>query len=300
MSLEVSYKGRTIADLDGDADCTLKTAGRFCEGDISLALREAGAEPSGTVSITRNGTVNVRDYASANVNVPNSYSAADEGKVVKNGVLVAQTARATEINENGTYDTTENNSVTVNVSGAGAVVQPLSVTQNGTYNPPSGVDGYAPVTVNVSGGSSNPTTWQTGMAITTDFDALHVGGGYDMSLTKNNDYTVTVAWVGGGNVGAAIYWPHLVNVDDINSISVKFRATAHYSNNFPVKIGIANAIAGDTVAQTFVAYDSSLDITGDEVTLSVDLQSYTGNYYIIIRPDGVSCTLYDFAIHYAQ
>lgn len=36
--------------------------------------------------------------------------------------------------------------------GGSAVVQPLSVTQNGAYNPPSGVDGYAPVTVNVSGG----------------------------------------------------------------------------------------------------------------------------------------------------
>lgn len=32
------------------------------------------------------------------------------------------------------------------------VVQPLSVTQNGTYTPPSGVDGYAPVVVNVGGG----------------------------------------------------------------------------------------------------------------------------------------------------
>lgn len=36
--------------------------------------------------------------------------------------------------------------------GGSAVVQPLSVTQNGTYNPPSGVDGYAPVSVSVSGG----------------------------------------------------------------------------------------------------------------------------------------------------
>lgn len=35
--------------------------------------------------------------------------------------------------------------------GSEAVVQPLSVTQNGTYSPPSGVDGYSPVTVNVSG-----------------------------------------------------------------------------------------------------------------------------------------------------
>jgi len=34
----------------------------------------------------------------------------------------------------------------------GGVIQSLSVTQNGTYTPPSGVDGYAPVVVNVSGG----------------------------------------------------------------------------------------------------------------------------------------------------
>lgn len=41
--------------------------------------------------------------------------------------------------------------------GSGAVVQPLSATQNGTYNPPSGVDGYAPVVVNVSGGGGIPS-----------------------------------------------------------------------------------------------------------------------------------------------
>ena len=52
------------------------------------------------------------------MNVPNSYSAGDEGKVVSNGALVAQTAHA-EVTENGTIDTTLNNSVTINVSGGG-------------------------------------------------------------------------------------------------------------------------------------------------------------------------------------
>lgn len=41
--------------------------------------------------------------------------------------------------------------------GGEAVIEPLSVTQNGIYNPPSGVDGYAPVTVNVGGGDVLPT-----------------------------------------------------------------------------------------------------------------------------------------------
>ena len=92
-------------------------------------------------------------YSSVAVNVPNSYAAGDEGKVVSNGALVAQTARSSDITQNGTYDTTLNNEIVVDVQGGGsAVIEPLSVTQNGTYTAPSGVDGYSPVTVNVSGG----------------------------------------------------------------------------------------------------------------------------------------------------
>jgi len=37
-------------------------------------------------------------------------------------------------------------------SGGSAVIEALTVTANGTYTAPSGVDGYSPVTVNVSGG----------------------------------------------------------------------------------------------------------------------------------------------------
>lgn len=81
--------------------------------------------PTGAKSITQNGQgIDVASYATANVNVPNSYSASDEGKVVSNGALVAQTSDT--VTENDTYDTTLINSLTVNVQGgggAGAVVQ---------------------------------------------------------------------------------------------------------------------------------------------------------------------------------
>jgi hypothetical protein len=51
------------------------------------------------------------------VDVPNSYSAEDESKVVHNGELVAQGSDT--VTENGTVDTTLISSLVVNVSGGG-------------------------------------------------------------------------------------------------------------------------------------------------------------------------------------
>ena len=113
-------------------------------------------EPTGTVEITENGSVDVKDkefaevdvsggsatlisktitangeydaeddeadgYSDVTVNVPNSYVAADEGKVVSNGALVAQTSVTKT--QNGTYDTTLNNEVVIDVSGGGGGIQ---------------------------------------------------------------------------------------------------------------------------------------------------------------------------------
>ena len=82
-------------------------------------------------TVNANGQYNASDdsadgYSGVRVNVPNSYSASDEGKVVSNGDLVAQTSR--NVTVNGTYDTTDNNEVIVNVptgEGGGGTLLPI-------------------------------------------------------------------------------------------------------------------------------------------------------------------------------
>lgn len=60
-----------------------------------------------------------------------------------------------EITENGVVDVTNYASADVDVpTGSTPVINSLSVTENGTYTAPTGVDGYSPITVNVSGGQS--------------------------------------------------------------------------------------------------------------------------------------------------
>ena len=87
-----------------------------------------GAVDIQSFTATANATYNApygKAYNPVIVDVTNTYTAEDEGKVVSDGALVAQTAHA-EVTENGTYDTTLNNSVIVNVSFAGVAASDVN------------------------------------------------------------------------------------------------------------------------------------------------------------------------------
>ena len=91
-----------------------------------------GSTPTGSINITSNGTTDVTNYASAVVNVANTYSNSDEDKVVHNGALVTQTS--TTVTSNGTIDTTTNNQVVVNVPDSGTPAIGCVITENSTNN----------------------------------------------------------------------------------------------------------------------------------------------------------------------
>lgn len=86
-----------------------------------------------------------------------------------------------QITENGTYDVTNYASAEVNVPSEKPNIQPLTVTENGTYTPSGDVDGYGPVTVNVSGGGSDAEAALSGVI---DRTATSVSS----NATKTGDY----------------------------------------------------------------------------------------------------------------
>lgn len=93
----------TQINIGANGTTTLATAGKYCDKniDVNVAVPASGITPTGTKSITTNGTHDVTNYASASVNVPTG--------ITPSGSL--------NITENGTHDVTNYASAVVNVAG---------------------------------------------------------------------------------------------------------------------------------------------------------------------------------------
>lgn len=175
----------------------------YANAEINVNV-PASAVDTGTKSINSNGTHDVVGYASASVNVPNSYSASDEGKVVSNGSLVAQTSDT--VTANDTYDTTLINSLTVNVSGGGGSTYTKitgTVTGNGTNTiaisgvseAPDIILVYRSDLLNINAVAERvhsasyiyPNILQTSLWTKTNFTAISgSGGGIDSGITATS------------------------------------------------------------------------------------------------------------------
>lgn len=93
MSTKVSYKGSVIANITETASKTLETAGKYCEGDITIAnTQDGGITPTGALSITANGTYDVSAVAQAIVNVAQSAANSKTVEITLGADVTAATA----------------------------------------------------------------------------------------------------------------------------------------------------------------------------------------------------------------
>ena len=74
-----------------------------------------------------------------------------------------------------------------NIQGGGTVEE-LTITSNGTYNPPTGIDGFAPVVVNVPQDGSPPAE---ALALTGDCENKFYGGGWDWFINNYGNQITT-------------------------------------------------------------------------------------------------------------
>lgn len=112
----------SLENIAGAIRAKLGTQATYKPAQMAGAIAQIHGDPVlEALNVNANGTYTPSSgkdgFSQAVVNVPNSYSSGDEGKVVSGGALVAQSSQS--ITQNGTYDTTLKNQVTVNVSGGG-------------------------------------------------------------------------------------------------------------------------------------------------------------------------------------
>lgn len=245
-------------------------------------------------------------FSRAIVNVANSYSASDEGKVVSNGALVGQSLQG--INANGTYNTTLKNEVVVNVpnsysaSDEGKVVDngalvaqgSQSITQNGTYNTTL----KKQVIVNVSGGGGGSTILSG-----TDEPSASVGSNGDIYLQYATESlkNTTTQYINTGYHG-----------NNNSEYKVAFKLESAQGSTYPTPFGarsapgaVQNASYVHLGATNYVAWGTSQynnplnfsmsDLIGKKATLELKAGfcklSFGGNdYTYTFTPTSISDT----------
>jgi len=201
----------SLENIAGAIRAKLGTQATYKPAQMAGAIAQIHGDPVlEALNVNANGTYTPSSgkdgFSQAVVNVPNSYSAGDEGKVVSGGALVAQSSQS--ITQNGTYDTTLKNQAIVNVPNSysasdegkvvsnGALVAQSSqtITDNGTYDTTL----KNQVVVNVPSGTLITKT-------------ITQNGTYNASADNVDGYSSVTVNVGGGATGrfskAKVYLP---------------------------------------------------------------------------------------------
>lgn len=277
----------SLENIAGAIRAKLGTQDTYKPAQMAGAIAQIHGDPVlEALNVNANGTYTPSSgkdgFSQAMVNVPNSYSSGDEGKVVSGGALVAQSSQS--ITQNGTYDTTLKNQVTVNVSGGGGDVvlmseddwEALTTAQKQSY-------GLVAIQM-LNSGYIRGELINGADYIPIDFYdyILFNSASMDLPFTLNSDYKITVEF----NEMAYRNDEHIIG----NTQSSVYIHLTPYNNRWFTSIGTSETSFGGyqfNEKHTFVSnVNGKNTMDGVEVTNYTPYTNYNIRYTIGSRPGG--------------
>lgn len=235
---------------------TLYTKNKYCDDDIFVRV-DPSLVPTDTIAITRNGSFDVVNYATANVNVTGG----------GDPVVIQEL----NVNANGTYNVPEGvtgyNPVVVNVE-SGAVLETKVITANGTYTPSEGYNGFSSVVVNVPAVEEELTEYEKWVRICGWFSRINIC--VDPVATYNTGAvttdTINSIWEGQATINSKID-----DIYDFIKIGVSTSGFDMLNSHIVGLGGLLQNISTDLIKQIEGVYE--LTGTGDRYISS-------GEYYL--------------------
>lgn len=144
-----SIASKSSSDLTASGATVTAPAGYYASNATKSVASGTAGTPTATKGAVSNHSVSVTPSVTNTTGFITGDTKTGTAVTVSASELVSGTL---SISSNDTYDVTNYASASVLVPSTAPNIQSLSITSNGTYTASGGVDGYSPITVNVSGG----------------------------------------------------------------------------------------------------------------------------------------------------